>query len=351
MNYMKTYFIIISIVFLILINSGLSQISKEKTNNIVVIPHRDGGHILKIINKEIISCGKINIPYNTKSVISENGLIISLSTNKDSSELYFHDMTGRLIKKIKTNKYKAISIKSNTLYLGGIYENRFDNSFGLNKEGEIVSIIDLENNDFTLDNIELPIEVKKGKAIDDILVFEDKMVLVDNILFPKYMFEYNIINPNKPKLTNTYKLPISGTYEHIVKGDINKDWMILLSSTIGREGGGNYVTIWGKVEIILGIFSDMQGNNAKIIEKNNKNDEYKIIKIEKDFGIKDIAIINENLYLLTTKGLLKIDLLKEISFENATEISAKINNADKILKINENIIIYNIDEFELIKSE
>ena len=40
--------------------------------------------------------------------------------------------------------------------------------------------------------VKLPVKILWGKAIDDILILNDTMILIDIIVLPKFIFTYNI---------------------------------------------------------------------------------------------------------------------------------------------------------------
>lgn len=160
--------------------------------------------------------------------------------------------------------------------------------------------MNLDTMEFTINSMELPIRVMNGKSIDDILINGNELLLVDNMIFPKYLIKYDISVPITPMYIDTIGLQNNGTYEHIIKGDMNNDWLILLSSTIGMDGSFQYITITGKTEGLLSV------------------DGYSNI---------DIALIKNKLFVLSSDGLWYIDLNKRISEEYFKPIHAS-NDSD-----------------------
>ena len=86
-------------------------------------------------------------------------------------------MDGTFIKSIRVPFGIAMNIKENVVYIGG-------NARG----GEVCYMLDLDSDDQHLQNIELPEPMSYGKAVDDILILGNKMLLIDNIVYPKYTF-------------------------------------------------------------------------------------------------------------------------------------------------------------------
>ncbi|MBX0332953.1 hypothetical protein K3G39_06860 [Pontibacter sp. HSC-14F20] len=136
---------------------------------------------------------------------------------------------------------QTLALKGEVVYLGGHKRSaKKDNRV----MGEMAGFMDLRLENPTWNPLPLPVEMQVGKSIDDVLVYNDKLVLVDNIMYPKYLFEYDVSNPLKPVSTKTIELPNNGTYEHIHRGSINGNWLALLSSSVGRGGSQAYVSVF-----------------------------------------------------------------------------------------------------------
>lgn len=134
---------------------------------------------------------------------------------------------------------QTLAIKGEVVYLGG-HERRAKDDDSI--KGELAGYMDLRLENPDWNPLPLPVEMQEGKSIDDVLVYGDKLVLVDNIMYPKYLFEYDVSNPLKPVATKTIDLPNNGTYEHIHRGSINANWLALLSGSMGRGGRYEYVS-------------------------------------------------------------------------------------------------------------
>jgi hypothetical protein len=130
---------------------------------------------------------------------------------------------------------KSLCLIKNNIVLGGDQTHH-----GYNK-----SLVSYSLKYDSISIIEMPYE-GRGKCIDDLLVDKNKVIAVDNIVFPKYLIEYDFSNPDFPHLINSYTLPNNGTYESIKKGTINENYIALISSSSGQFGGGTSINIFNK---------------------------------------------------------------------------------------------------------
>jgi hypothetical protein len=140
--------------------------------------------------------------------------------------------------------------------------------------------------------------MKPGKSIDDVLIYNDKLVLVDNIIYPKYLFEYDISDSLAPVATKTIKLPNNGTYEHIYRGSINSRWMALLSGGMGREGSSKYVSVFslpGYEQVFTVYLKD--GRDFLSDEEGFTSLEKELQNAENNVGLYDFAIAGDNLLI------------------------------------------------------
>ena len=177
------------------------------------------------------------------------------------------------------------------------------------------SIIDMEGSKVSLKEIEIPIKIVKGKSIDDILIDGNNLILVDNVITPKFLLEYDITNPNNPVHKSTILLNEHGTNEHITKGDISNNWTILLSSTISREASSSHIIVRGKSNGVLSL-TNFHDSNSYFHD-----------------SFIDICLIDNLLYITRTKGLYYIDLNKRISNRKIKAIkNYSIYQPDRLIK-------------------
>ena len=159
-----------------------------------------------------------------------------------------------------------------------------------------------------------------GKAIDDILIMNNKLLLVDDIVYPKYLLEYDITDSKNPKHIETKKLDNNGTYEHIVKGDLNDNWLVLLSSTVGMGGSSDHIVIEGKTNGYISVHREFQ------FDRDTKNEGQDLESFN------DICLIDNMLYVLVDSIVHSLDLNNEISKENLKEVDSKLTSINKIIR-------------------
>lgn len=103
-------------------------------------------------------------------------------------------------------KPKSICIVDDYIVLGGA------------QSAELVVTYSIKRDEFKA--VEMPYR-RHGKAVDDLLQKGTTVIAVDNIVYPKYIIEYDFKDPEHPVLAKSYRLPDNGTYESIKKGTLN----------------------------------------------------------------------------------------------------------------------------------
>ena len=299
-------------------------------NELFVIPQSPNSLLAKVADGIISIVRTIDIPYNSISKITNNNLIVSLCLELE--ELRICDISGQLITKKTHSPFKALAVKQNTAYLGGEYDNN-----DWREQGEMFSIIDLDMAEIELKNIDLPVKVIEGKRIDDILVLDNKLILVDDVVFPKYLFEYDISIPNNPVHIRTKDLPSNRPNETIIKGDINKDWLVLFSETSHMGGWSQHISVSGKTYGHLSLYYTWEQKKLGVINP---------------FFYVDICLAANWLLILTNDGLGYLDLKKSISRYNFKKITTKCLSFEKLIKTSAmDVIGVNENNYELINVE
>jgi hypothetical protein len=283
--------------------------------NLFVIPQKTQSVIATIENNQIVNLGAIDIPYVSKTVYcQEHGIFVSINFKEKALKIYRDN--GEYIGFNNQFNFSSIAIKGDVVYLGGAYKKK------KNGLGELCSFLDLGQVDFKFKQINLPIIAVKNKAIDDIVIIGDKLILLDNIVFPKYIFEFDISNPRVPIHTNTINLPDNGTYEHIVKGDGNEKWLGIKSSTVGSFGCAQHLTILGDTNI-----------KVEYLEESEES-----IKYRQSIELKPESIRDDNDSVhpkndedkdsYTVEEFLELQSKNEIKSFYSPDFSAEINNKE-----------------------
>jgi hypothetical protein len=309
--------------------------------NIVVIPQFADSVIAKVENNDIFILNSIDIPYQSKSVFTKNNLIVTLCFEKQLLKVF--NVDGNLLAEYNNFSYKSIACQLNTVYFGGSCD--IVSTTG-GEFGEMFCYIDFGSDKFKIENVDLPIQKIQGKSIDDILVLKNDLILVDNIIYPKFILYYDISNPNLPIYKKSDKLPNNGTYEHIIKADISDNWLVLFSSTIGKLGSAQHISIEclsKKTKRVLSFIKSVK-NNIGLQKGYTKFDSKSISK----FRFLDFCLIDDYLYVSREDGLVRINLKQSKNLDNFESVKTNLSFIDKILKTtNGDLICMNEKEYQL----
>ena len=83
--------------------------------------------------------------------------------------------------------------------------------------------------------VPLPPEImKRGKAVDGLHLLGDKLVVVDDIVTPKWLLLYDMPGPGIPVHRETIRLPSHTTYEHIIHSYLGASGLWCLSKGINH---------------------------------------------------------------------------------------------------------------------
>jgi hypothetical protein len=289
-------------------------------NREAILCREDGEQVLEI--------QRFPITNESKSKVVNDEFICVID-----SVVSIFNLQGKLLKKISSD-FKPVSLhsKNRVVYLGGKSSENRENP------GEIFALLDLNQSIFELNKITLPIEITNGKAIDDVLIRGNQLILVDNFIFPKYLLEYDITNANQPVHTNTRELPNNGTYEHIIKGDVNDQWTVLFSSCYGSYGSSKHIVVEGKSSGRLHYVEPWD-------ERKKENLGDKVGKRNFD----DFCLLDSQLYVAANGLLFFLDLNGMVSDEYLKLLKTNIQKVSSVLKTPGNkLIVSNDNEYQLI---
>jgi len=291
----------------------------------------DGKAVLYRLDKgQILKIGNLPFPEITKYQISETGLIaaIKIKRRRNKKSFIYVARVDENFKIINECNYEiprdfhvhAIGVKNEVIYFGGY--NRYN---AVESAGFIIST----EKEKKLCPINIPKQNEMpGKAIDDIMILDNRMILVDNFIYPKYLFEYNISQETNLVLKKVIKLPNNGTYEHIISGKMNHKWIVLFSSTIGMNGKAYHLNILGAHD-----FKNYGTISSRIPFDNKTSEKY---------WFHDYALHNDKLYLACgDKGIGWLKLrerldehdIKYIDIQGKNEINEIYNVGDEVLVI------------------
>lgn len=98
--------------------------------------------------------------------------------------------------------------------------------------------------------LEVPEQFRRhGKRIDDFLRDGDRLIAIDDVIFPKYLLRYDITDPRSPRLIDVGRLlPHSGN-ETIHCGAIGKSWIAILSHSFTKGGGSYFIALLDRTNL------------------------------------------------------------------------------------------------------
>ncbi len=248
----------------------------------------------KIEEQELKLLKKTLFPSGNRYAISNNGLAACIDREKKII-LYGQINDNGDFDYIKIIPFpsiispKSLCIIKNNIVLGGENNHVFLNNI---ISHELVVSYSIPSDKFIV--VDMPFK-KDNKCVDDLLIDNNKVIAVDDIVYPKYLIEYDFSNPDYPYLIKSYNLPKNGTYERISKGTLNEDYIALLSSSFGMDGGGRYINIFRK-----GYYDNYirlsQWFGIKLYGINNRNE-----KSDKKYFWRDIYLVpNQNILLISS---------------------------------------------------
>ena len=133
---------------------------------------------------------------------------------------------------LKTDRIKTTALSGNAVYVTG-------------KIGDsILGFFDIREDSSVFIPMEIPKQIEQ-KRFDDLLIDNQKLLAVDNIVFPKWLVVYDISNSTSPKLIDVIEL-MKGISEHVLKGAVGDYYLSLFCEGFHRLGRYQTVQIYDK---------------------------------------------------------------------------------------------------------
>ncbi len=252
-------------------------------NNYFILPRGKHSAICTLKNKEIVEVAPVSFPAGSYFAIAEKWIACITQKGRKISLLKIaeNNKFAPYPAIILPKKYHAdaIAIVDNTLFVGGVCGN------------EILGRYDLSTESPTWVSLEIPEQLKRfGKSIDDLLIDGDRLIAVDNMVFPKWLLLYDISKPDSPQLCSYPELENHGTYEKIRMGALGLNWVALLSSSTGMVGSCTYISLMKKNELIEKIVITRKPQ-PRLPYIPLEDDDYPYFRWEKICFLDDVLLI------------------------------------------------------------
>ncbi|MBN2535064.1 MAG: hypothetical protein JXB88_19440 [Spirochaetales bacterium] len=237
---------------------------------LLVLPFKDTFHVVQVLNDKIEVLSKINIRNrgnNDDLILYAYNERYAAFLEKDRLIIYkILQGNPELIKKIKIIEDlepSCLSLNDHYLYIGGRWR-------GKNEERVHFSagFYNIKEKTPEWNSIPVPGEyIRAGKAIDDILIQPGSFLLVDNLVYPKYLLTYKEIPGEKIELEKVITLAVNGPNERIAKGLLTDRYVAFISTTFGTWDFGYHINIYktGDYTRIFSIGSSKNSINDFII--------------------------------------------------------------------------------------
>ncbi len=205
------------------------------SRSLLVLPRGHAATLCTVEGERIVEIAPLDCSPLAAWAVSDRGWVACLASEGRTVSLARVDDAGKVLSRpdlaLSDGQQAAcIAFRGEVLYVGGTCGK------------EAAGLFDLARERPTWTPLELPENLRKdGKRIDALLVDGDRLVAVDDLLFPKWLLAYDAADPRSPRLAEVVRLPVHGTYEHIVAATLGTNWLAVFSTTIGMFGEGRHV--------------------------------------------------------------------------------------------------------------
>ncbi|HEY1189444.1 MAG TPA: hypothetical protein VGE74_17455, partial [Gemmata sp.] len=115
---------------------------------------------------------------------------------------------------------------------------------------EVLGSFDLASPEPEWVPLAVPEEFRRyGKRIDDLLLDGDRLIAVDDVVFPKYLLRYDVTNPRAAQLAGVIGLLAHSGNETIHCGALGESWLAILSRSVTMGGGANFIGLLGRQDL------------------------------------------------------------------------------------------------------
>lgn len=161
---------------------------------------------------------------------SHHGKVINIHKIEKDSKL-------KLYRKITLPE--GYTVKTTALHKGILFVtgNLGENIFGF---------YDIRSENPKFVSVQVPAEVKQ-KMFDDLIIDGNTLLAVDNVVWPKWLVLFDISRPKDPKTLKVVEL-MEGVNEHIEKGVVGNNYLVLFAENSTKGGRRQALQIYSKSE-------------------------------------------------------------------------------------------------------
>lgn len=333
------------ILFLILA-MAMSACGGIDSSNLDSMP-TDGGNVLLRSGKNSISLSAVKedeVIYLHSFTVGENCLYSTDGFSRvvildvKSGKLDVHDASDGSVVETSiplTINSKCLFIDENNLFVCG--------------DSETEMLIQYNFNSINWHVLDVPNELTHyGKSIDDIVSDKDYLIVVDNIITPKYILFYIRSSDERLTFSHYKELKSNGPYESIHKGRVSDRFIGTMSEThSGYVGAYQHVSAYDKGDYSKNFSVSRRINfkSSNLLEEFLEN-VFGIIPNEKNYqwnyAFNDFALVGNHLFIADNDGGLIVCNLcrytstygeKDCEDASAKSISIENYNGERILKL------------------
>jgi hypothetical protein len=171
----------------------------------------------------------------------KSGWIVSVDPMEDILRLFHRDDPSQAFAPLHTPpgcRVHTIAFYRSVLFVGGSGDHP-----GRSEPVAMLGLFDFREDPPAWKRITVPEEVLwHENTIDDLLFDSDRLIAVDDIVYPKWLLVYDVSTPQAPGLVSVCPLPSHAVHERIASGSLGANWLALLSFD-GRLDGYPVVSL------------------------------------------------------------------------------------------------------------
>ncbi|MDA3844351.1 MAG: hypothetical protein PF588_08305 [Candidatus Kapabacteria bacterium] len=209
--------------------------------DIYFIPGSGNVDMVEIVSVQINKLGTLNFPAESIVTIDKNGWVAgAIKTTEEYEKTLLNIFIAKIDGDFKAEYYDQIDLTAYKIVTHDIHNGRLFLG-GSDGNKAIAYTVDLNKKPFDLVPMNIPTTVECW-GIDDFMFYDEKVVLVDNIVIPKYLIFYD----EDLNLTGTHKLEIAGVYQQIEKAFAGDEKILLHSTSSGYGSNVGIITTLDK---------------------------------------------------------------------------------------------------------